>query len=388
MSLSSATYARFIVAVLLLASRLSVIQAQEIGVGSLDHDRITAGQTFQLTVTFPTAPTYQGYAVVLFDYKPVNGIVPPQSPIEFGCRGDTRLASREVVLSCSVPIDTDGGTYEVRNPLQLGPPPGATRIKYVKVKVPDIDVMPVQDTNVYPTTAAGTISLDQQQILQSGAAKIEVLLDQLNTRVDHSAAETSDLKVYLSKLAKTSQGELEKSRSAFRATLPKDAPEPIFFEDFDRQYAALIVEINAPQNTGIEMHPTGVPRLQMIQLSTNQTVTVRPPQFGGSLGPLVSKLAELMGDHVAAFLRVADSKSTSFTISLRSTPPGASISYKRIGESYQDYSTPTDVDQATFPYALWTFRFTMGHCEVVKHPNPYIEKSPNLNAVMQNCPKK
>jgi hypothetical protein len=84
-------------------------------------------------------------------------------------------------------------------------------------------------------------------------------------------------------------------------------------------------------------------------------VTIRPPELGGSLGPLVSKVAELMGDHVAAFLRIAESGSTNFYLSLKSTPPGAAVSYMRIGEAYQDYSSPTDVDQANFPYALWTF---------------------------------
>jgi hypothetical protein len=62
-----------------------------------------------------------------------------------------------------------------------------------------------------------------------------------------------------------------------------------------------------------------------------------------------------MGDHVAAFLRIAESGSTNFYLSLKSTPPGTAVSYMRIGEAYQDYSSPTDVDQANFPHALWTF---------------------------------
>ena len=132
----------------------------------------------------------------------------------------------------------------------------------------------------------------------------------------------------------------------------------------------------------------GKGHLQLVQLSKNETVTVSPNNLGSSLGPFVSKLAKLMGDHVAAFLLIGQSGAATFTISLRSTPSGASISYKRIGEDYQDYSKTTDIDQATFPYALWTFRFTLGKCVVVKAPDPYIEKSPNLNASMLNCIKK
>jgi hypothetical protein len=89
-----------------------------------------------------------------------------------------------------------------------------------------------------------------------------------------------------------------------------------------------------------------------------------------------------------SFNKVASTGSDTFTISLKSSPAGATITYSRVGEKPLEYSSPTDVEQATFPYAMWTFNFTMGLCSVAKKPNPYIEKSPNLNVQMTNCSKK
>jgi hypothetical protein len=255
----------------------------------------------------------------------------------------------------------------------------------VNLSLPDFEVIAVEDKNVYPKEAIASISLDQKQILQSGASKIGVLLDRLNTKVEGHAAETNDLKTYLGDMATTAKAELEKSRVQYRQTLPNGKAEPIFFEDFNRQFAAFIIDVRSPRSSNLREQRA---HLQFVQLSSSETVTVFPTPLDGSLGPYVSTLAHLLINLKDGFNMIAETGSETFTISLRSTPPGAAIAYKRIGEGYQDYSSPTDVDQATFPYAMWTFKFTLNHCDVVKHPNPYIEKSPNLTVSMQECQKR
>jgi hypothetical protein len=254
--------------------------------------------------------------------------------------------------------------------------------------VPDIEVLAVPDTNTYPQAATASILLNQKQILTNGAAKVEALLDLLNTKVDNNSAETPTLRVYLRDVAREGKAQLEKTRAAYVKTLPEGSPEPIVFKDFDLRYTDLITEIRAPKDAALLMKDSESPRLVNVQLSTKDTVTVHPQAIDPSVGPLVTKLAVLLGDHIAAFLKIADTGSTSFTISLKSSPPGATVSYKRIGEKYQDYTSVTDIPNATFPYALWTFRFVLGECVVVKTPNPYIEKAPNLNPAMQSCVKK
>jgi hypothetical protein len=375
-----------LVSLLFIMSWVRSAVSQEAAVGTLELDKIVAGRTFQLKVKFATAPSYSGFVQVVFDYKPQTGIRAPQNPVVIACNGTTKAGETEVDLPCPVPIDADGGVYTHRD-IRLGPPTGFSRERTEKISIPDFEVLPVQDTTVYPASAVATISFDQQQVLENGAGKVQALLDQLNTKVDNNSAETPALKIYLATVAEIGQKELQRSRAQYLQSSPKGSPEPIFFEDFARHYAAMLVEIRAPQNAHLQNGHANL-HFQLVQLSTSQTVTVHPTPLTGNLGPLVSKLAELLGNHMAAFLMIAKDSSTKFIISLKSSPPGAAISYKRLGEEYADWTEKTDIDRAEFPYALWTFRFSMGKCEVVKNPNPYIEKSPNLNVSMQNCQKK
>jgi hypothetical protein len=373
---------------LFILCQLSTAFSQTAAVGTLDRDKVTAGEKFHLKVRLAEAPSFATYLNVFFDYKPVTGITPPTSPLVIVCQGQVAAGNTEVASECSVPIDADGGIYTARPTSHLGPRPGATRESYPKITAPDFEVLAVPDTTIYPKSAVASILLNQKQILVSGAAKIEALLDQMNTKVDNNSAEIPPVRTYLRTVAREGQAQLEKSRSEYRETLQNGSAEPIVFEDFWRRYVAMIVEIRAPQDAHLDKGYMNSPRLETVQLSTKDTVTVHPTPLDGNIGPLVSKLATLLGDHMSAFLKVAESGSTTFTISLKSSPPGATVSYKRLGEQYQDLSPLTDLPPTPFPYALWTFRFKMGNCEVVKTPNPYIEKSPNLNPSMQNCEKK
>ena len=378
---------KYLLTVLALVTQIPVLLSQEIPKATLDRDTVTAGQTLTLKVTFPEAPSYAAAVVVYFDFKRINGAIPQDIPEEIGCRGTGQAGSKDMVISCPIPIDQGGGIYQIGQ-FRLGPPPGGSHWRFLKVPVPDFEVVPVEDKNVYPTTAAVSISLDQKQALQNGAIKIDALLDQLNARVEGNAAETTDLKTYLSNTAATAKGELEHIRAQYRQTLPSGKKEPIFFEDFDRQLTAFIAGVGAPKTVSLQQHNPQTAHFMLVQLSSSETVTVHPTPLDGSLGPFVSNLVQLLVNLRDALNTISQRGTDEFTISLRSTPPGAAISYKRIGEDYQDYSSPTNVDQATFPYAMWTFRFTINHCDVIKKPNPYIEQSPNLTVSMLDCVKR
>lgn len=256
-------------------------------------------------------------------------------------------------------------------------------MKEIPLKVADIEIVSVPDTNVYPGSGVATISLSQKQILVNAAEKMTFILDQLSTRADLHAAETKDFRRYLVSVANTARDELAKTRAQYRDTLSKGQTEPIFLEDFDRRLQAFTMATTP--TASIRRPDSRSAHLVLAQLSTSESVTVRPSPVDGSLGPYLSNLVSILTNLRDAYNVMADSRSDTFTISLRSSPSGATISYMRIGEPYQEYTKTTNVDEATFEYSMWTFKFTLGHCIVVKHPNPYIEKSPNLNVDMQNC---
>lgn len=378
---------KYLLATLILVGQVPALLAQGIPTATLDRDRITAGDTLKLKVTFSEAPSYATNVLAYFAFKQTNGTYRQEVPDMIACGGNNKAGLKDMELSCRIPIDQGGGIYHI-NQFRFGPPPGGSHWRYLNVAVPDFEVVPVEDRNIYPKTAVASISLDQKQILQNGAIKIDALLDQLNTRVEGSSAETADLKAYLYRVASTGKDELERTRAQYRKTLPRGKTEPIFFEDFDLQFTSYMDGVGAPKTVSLREQNPQSAHFMLAQLSTSETVIVHPTPLDGSLGPFVSNLAQLFVNLTDAYHMIIRTGSDTFTISLRSTPPGAAISYKRIGEAYQDYSTPTDVDQATFPYAMWTFRFTLNHCEVIKKPNPYIEQSPNLIVSMADCVKK
>ncbi|HEY1804630.1 MAG TPA: hypothetical protein VGG45_09115 [Terracidiphilus sp.] len=362
---------------------LRMAGAQETSAGSLDRDKVTAGQAFHLKVILSPAPSYQAHVATSFHYKHIEGIPDPPSPIQITCQAEDAVGDAAVDLSCPVPIDADSGVYMNGTSLRIWPAPGASRVRDIPLKVDDIEIVSVPDTNVYAGSAVATISLSQKQILVNAAAKVTFILDQLSTRADLHAAETKGFRQYLVSVADTARDELAKTRARYRDSLSKGQTEPIFLEDFDRQLQAFTMATTP--TASIRRLDSRSAHLVLAQLSTSESVTVRPSPVDGSLGPYLSNLVSILTNLRDAYNVLADSRSDTFTISLRSSPPGATISYMRIGEPYQEYTKKTNVDEATFDYSMWTFKFTLGHCVVVKHPNPYIEKSPNLTVDMQNC---
>jgi hypothetical protein len=382
------TYVNYLLILLIFAGYAPTLMSQNVAQGTLDRDRITAGENIQLQLTFPEAPTYSGTIIIYFLYKPSKDVVLKYAPSEIACRGETKAGSKAADVQCPIPIDQAGGVYGLEQ-FRLGPPPNGSQWRFPQLSIPDFEVIPVEDKNVYPASAVAEISLDQKQVLQDGASKISYLLDQLNGRVYLHAAETADLKSYLLDTATAAQGELRNSRVAYVKKLPSGSKEPVFLEDLERHYEDVITDLRGSlRRTSARKNDFEMPRFRLIQLSSDQTITVHPSSTDVSLGPLVTQLSDLLIKTIEEFQKISETRSTTFRIDLKSSPPGASISYGRLREPFQEWSAPTDVQQAEFPYALWTFVFKMGSCGIVKKPNPFIEKNPNLTVSMQNCRKK
>lgn len=367
---------------------LHIATAQETSVGSLDLNKVAAGQTFHIKVSVSPSPNYQAGLWVRFDYKAVQGVPAPTSPITISCNGTYDPTKAEGDLPCNVPSDEDSGVFSTTT-LRVGPPPGGQRMRDLPLRIPDVEIVSIPDTNVYPSSGVATISLSQKQILLNASANVTLILDQLSTRVDQRAAETHDFRLYLVSVANTARDQNKKTRTQYHASIAQGETEPIFFEDFDRQLQAYTMATtpaanNSGSNSASPNNSTS-PKLILAQASRTDSVMVRPSPVDGSLGPYLSTLVNIITNMRDAYNTIAESGKDTFTISLKTSPAGATISYFRIGEPYQEYSQLTNVDQATFKYSMWTFKFTLGNCSVVRHPNPYVEKSPNLSVDMLNC---
>jgi hypothetical protein len=82
------TYVNYLPTLLIFAGYAPTLMSQNIAKGTLDRDRITAGETFSIHINFEEAPTYDGGAVrAWFNYAPTNAVVPESSPNQILCQG-------------------------------------------------------------------------------------------------------------------------------------------------------------------------------------------------------------------------------------------------------------------------------------------------------------
>lgn len=87
----------------------------------------------------------------------------------------------------------------------------------------------------------------------------------------------------------------------------------------------------------------------------------------------------LIKENMKAYLTVKDTGRATFNARISSYPSGARIYYKQaINDQYLDYSSPTNVANATFDLAHWDFKFTKEGCtdEQLRHIDPYQENDP------------
>jgi hypothetical protein len=85
-----------LIAALLVTANAAMAISQEASIGTLDRDKVTAGQKFHLKVILAVAPTYAGNADSRFDYKPTPGLPVPDNPLQLYCDGNTSTGSRDL----------------------------------------------------------------------------------------------------------------------------------------------------------------------------------------------------------------------------------------------------------------------------------------------------
>lgn len=95
----------------------------------------------------------------------------------------------------------------------------------------------------------------------------------------------------------------------------------------------------------------------------------------------------LIGEAISVLRRVSDTGVDTFVLTLKSTPPGASVSFMRVGTGFESWPARTDT-KVEFPLARYTFRFTMDGCEPQDVPlDPYLMADAELNPEFTSCKK-
>ncbi len=200
-------------------------------------------------------------------------------------------------------------------------------------------------------------------------------------RLGKDAADTSELRAYLTFILKSADAALTKTQSEYEKVSGKNlSPNPIFFEDLHLRYQALITDVNDPRFRGAAAEQSG--HLVEVQLKTRPAGS-GAPTFTGSYPPVALAAIDLIRLNLNIYAYLLDQGTDSFTVVLRSIPSGASISVTRIGQPIQQLSIKTNAEK-TLPLAEYTFIFEMPGCKPRRmEAYPELEKKPVLTAELQ-----
>jgi hypothetical protein len=338
---------------------------------SLSRQSVNAGEKVTVTLTLDAPPPRPLTVQAVFSSNSDAVFVQMTFP------AGVATATAEM----SIPKDADGADYTMSRLQIVSERKGG----FLPVPPQTLHVVPTpKAVEVLPSKAVVTLEFDHKQFIRMQAEPLVTLRDDLIGRLNKDAASTPLLTTDLIAALKQADSLLPAVKAKYVSlykTKPVTVLEPVFFEDFHRNYQAAIIELSV-------LTATSEPIDGRPHVTTVQQVKRRPTVPGDNWNnhtlagtyPLAAMaVIELISKNIAAYLLIAESGLDTFSIRLASIPSGASISYKRIGEAYTPLTKSTDVPSATFPYAMWTFKFEKDGCKMVERtPNPYIEERPDL----------
>ena len=373
----------------ILVSPLLAQMSSEAKVKDAPAALLKAGENFTFALEFKEPLEFDGQLSGCFN-KP-----PPGAVTKFCCSvGGLKKGQTSASIACSLPFDIDGGVYKSPSTWEyLRYNFSNTKDWEVKTDPFDVSVIPeTGGSGVTNTAISATIKLQltDQQLLRTNAQSLQGVLDTLTTGSNDKTANTQQLRLNLTNAVKQADQLLLDTRTNIEMGMNKPKAGSIMFEDFDRYYKAALTEIGTPGSLASERGSSGYTMVSFQKrphTTENVTVNDKPTKAAHSFGLTATAVVDLIAENIAAFKKYADTGDDSFHFGLVSEPVGASVSYVRIGEEEQTFTQPTNVENATLPFAKWTFLFKREGCETVAvKPNLYYEDHASVTAHM-SCKK-
>jgi hypothetical protein len=357
--------ARFTV-LLFVASALSLVaQSPTSADVVLDKAAYTAGEQIRGTITLNVPSPCSAYVSVRLTRGGAGGggtegieIIDLASIV---AKGGSKIS-----VFFNTPLDNPGGEY-APSPTGSYMLCGGYSLSHPITVSGDLrmTMIPVPDTNAYPTQAKVEFNVSQKQFLETKAHELDRLLVRFANGIEQYPSATDPQKQFLVSIIESAQLALNDAEGEYRKQILKPNESiPVFFEDFREHYRDLEVEVKAPKTIGAL--PT--PHLVLAQLNTPQLKKrpsqQRPPaKTSITLTPDAEATSHLIEDNKKAYTYVEETGGASFTTTLMSIPDGARVSYRRTTQpDFIDYPTPTNVTTATFPMAYLLFRFHKDNC--------------------------
>lgn len=296
------------------------------------------------------------------------------------------------IINTQIPIDLPPGEYQAKQGW-TNPCPGYQNNRYFTVPTRTLDVKGIPDPNQFPTHADIALSVTQKQFLDTKITELSEIESRLTTTLEKDSAPTGLLRAQLLRSVTSAQEALGSTERQYSSIMKTGEKTPALFADFRLQYGELLVELNAiqPKATKLtELRSQHLPSFVYVQLMgrPDGKQTEKPPNFSGTLSAIATAVWRTIRDNAAAYKYIRNTGRITFDARISSFPPGARIQYKKVADQlYEDYSSLTPVDKASFELATWLFRFHKDGC--TDEPNlridPYEDTTPEISVEFENC---
>jgi hypothetical protein len=298
---------------------------------------VEAGETVTLVVILDRAPNFDGGDIGIV-------VVGPDYNVGPGVR--TISGQKQYRISFSIPPDAPSATWYVRS-VTFG-----AGMKGIPLKFPGFSFQVVAHPGlIYPTSAQIEISLSQAQLLRSEAMHVQSQIQEVKAKLvglDNLDAEVANI---LSKNISQSLDSLASTESTFIRLGSEDAQKKtaeIFFDDLRKSYQDALAETRRDKDR-VWTHGS----LNRVSLQSVPHAADTDARY--SLLALAGLRA--FEQNELAYNVVADTRSLTFDLDVRSNPSDARVSYRRRGDTFTVNGDPTDTVIKKLPYAIWIVRF-------------------------------
>ena len=286
--------------------------------------------------------------------------------------GTARKGDEEIDLQATLDKLSPSGKCTVTEIVILPPPQSGLSavIQPTTLKLPtpiqfEIDGVP-RVSETLDTSVSALLNLSERQYLRSRSVAVKSYRESVTSFLDRNANESVALDSFLLQTLVSAQDDLLRTRQVFTARYRPKGDYPIFFDDLERRYDALIVDIETHRSmlSSVESEPhlLRVQELKTRPRPMGAEPSMPGPSLAGTYPPDANETLSLLGWNLDVYLMMANSGKEVFELTIVSLPPDATVAAKRIGEEYITLGQKTTIPKAKFDFAIWTFKFTKANC--------------------------
>jgi len=229
---------------------------------------------------------------------------------------------------------------------------------------------------VFPTSVQVTLSLSEAQLLRTEAVYLRARLQALKANIAVGSQNSTQGSVAQALRTKIDAelGFLAATEARFHA-LSSSEPQAngaasVFFGDLRVSYEDAKAQLK-DRSTRSEWSGS----FKWASLSSSQVSNQRP-----AYPVLAQAVFRVFEQNELAYVTVANAESLTFDLDVSTSPEGATISYRRRGDSYRQHPDQTNSVIRALPYAIWTVRLQkQGYRDEEREHDPFREPNHVIN---------